>query len=753
MLLGGDGISRSTDSGTTWLPQSIDLRLPYGPCTWYTNINSIVRNGAGALFAGGHRVFRSTDNGATWTQSVDGMTHHYYTSSTVSTNAVAITSTGRLYAVTGSGIYRSTDGGGSWSGCAPGLMDTNFVSFVECTGGPLLAGASGGVFRSTDSGSSWYPQSVGSGPNPVFMLTEPIAGAVFAGTGHGLFRSSDNGSTWSLAASVPTSARVTCVHALPGGHLLAGTTGAGIYRSTDGGFQWSFLSQGPAAGVQAFQNGSSGRLFAGTENGLFQSTDLGSSWSQSQFTSATCFAVAGLEYGVLFAATDRGLFMSTNQGGSWTVLSGEHTRSVAFSSNGTLYSGGGVCGSGVERRLHFGAGSPMQILGHSESDLFRALGVSSAGTVFSDHQNGVKRSTNLGASWTQVLPGRLESFAVHSNSVVLACASEVLYRSSNDGVSWTAVGPANAYADDIARGPNGVLYLSANGRVYTSNDSGISWSQLGTALPISTWFGQVVRELLPASSVSIAAYPAQLLAGTVDGVYRSNDSGATWALVQNGLPALPCYTLEKDYQGLLYAGLYKGGIYRTTGPLPVSLSAFSAAVRGADVLSSWITESETNNRGFEVERALQGKDDWAVLGFIEGAGTSCRRHEYVFIDRNVPVGSYSYRLRQIDNDGTQSYSHVVDVEMQMLPAGWTLRGMYPNPAQDAVTLHFDAPEASAVRLTVCDLLGREIAVLYEGASRAGSNSVILRTNGFAHGACILALHTPAATLTRLITLR
>ena len=93
--------------------------------------------------------------------------------------------------------------------------------------------------------------------------------------------------------------------------------------------------------------------------------------------------------------------------------------------------------------------------------------------------------------------------------------------------------------------------------------------------------------------------------------------------------------------------------------LPVELSALSAMIIGSSVKLNWRTETEVNNFGFEIERSetqdARGKK-WVKIGFVNGNGNSNSPKNYAFEDNNLVPGKYSYRLKQIDNDGQFEYS-------------------------------------------------------------------------------------------------
>ena len=100
-------------------------------------------------------------------------------------------------------------------------------------------------------------------------------------------------------------------------------------------------------------------------------------------------------------------------------------------------------------------------------------------------------------------------------------------------------------------------------------------------------------------------------------------------------------------------------------PLPVELTSFAAKVSGNKVLLNWETATEVNNYGFEVERASLSASPlrvWEKIGFVNGNGNSNSSKSYYFIDANVTQGKYSYRLKQIDNDGQFEYSKVIEVD-------------------------------------------------------------------------------------------
>jgi hypothetical protein len=153
--------------------------------------------------------------------------------------------------------------------------------------------------------------------------------------------------------------------------------------------------------------------------------------------------------------------------------------------------------------------------------------------------------------------------------------------------------------------------------------------------------------------------------------------------------------------------------------IPVELTSFAATVNDNDVVLNWSTATETNNMGFEIQRSSNGTD-YTVVGFVDGYGTTTEAQNYAFTDLNLEVGSYTYRLNQIDFDGTSQPSDVVEVKV-IAPDVFTLSQNYPNPFNPNTMIKFGLAVDSKVTLTVYDLLGQEVANLINGNLAAGSH--------------------------------
>ncbi|UPL47797.1 T9SS type A sorting domain-containing protein [Hymenobacter sublimis] len=137
-------------------------------------------------------------------------------------------------------------------------------------------------------------------------------------------------------------------------------------------------------------------------------------------------------------------------------------------------------------------------------------------------------------------------------------------------------------------------------------------------------------------------------------------------------------------------------------PLPVTLVSFDAKVRGSKVALTWVTASELNNKGFEVERSRDGKTFESILS-REGKGTTTARTTYTAADEQPLSGTSYYRLKQTDFNGTTSFSSPVVINF--LRSGDVT--MYPNPVEDQLTIELGGA-TEGVMVSITDASGRTI---------------------------------------------
>ena len=242
-----------------------------------------------------------------------------------------------------------------------------------------------------------------------------------------------------------------------------------------------------------------------------------------------------------------------------------------------------------------------------------------------------------------------------------------------------------------------------------------------------------------------------------DGVHANSEEQGSITL-EAGLHALTVLYFENAGQEVLTVSWTPPGeskraindeewVYDTDDVLPVELSSFSGVVNGEDIVLSWETSSELNNAGFYIERTTSLESPFVQIGFVEGSGTSSDAHSYTFVDASLPNGAdmLLYRLKQVDFDGTFSYSDPIEVQ-PAVPSVAVLNPNYPNPFNPTTTLSFALPAESQVNLAIYDTSGRLVDTLIDSVMPAGIHTVTYEAAiGLASGTYIYRIETPQLT--------
>ncbi len=165
--------------------------------------------------------------------------------------------------------------------------------------------------------------------------------------------------------------------------------------------------------------------------------------------------------------------------------------------------------------------------------------------------------------------------------------------------------------------------------------------------------------------------------------------------------------------------------------VPVELTSFNVSADKGAVSLTWQTATETNNKGFDIERKA-GNGEFKNVGYVAGHGTTTEPKSYTFIDNNVKSGNYAYRLKQIDLNGTSGYSKEVEVKV-VAPAEFSLQQNYPNPFNPTTLIQYSIPSDLHVALNIYNLLGQKVTTLVDGMQKAGQHEVNFNASNLASG--------------------
>jgi photosystem II stability/assembly factor-like uncharacterized protein len=550
-------------------------------------------------------LFRSDDAGASWRL----LPFPRGTPGVFNSVLIHPTESGHFYAgldagdSPDSGVWESTDGGDHWR-----IFEATRRSRIESLAiSPahaevIAAGTSKGIFLTADAGATW--KRISSEADVEMQDITALAfdpadtQTLYAGTPHLPWKTTDSGATWhSVSTGLVDDSDIFSIRVDPSRpQLVFASACSGIYRSDSGGDAWVKIHGIPGTHrrthVISEDPRNSETIYAGTTLGLFKSPDGGKSWRHLSSEQVNWMVFDPGNPRTLYLATeDAGILKSTDSGETFRPVNAgfsNHRLSQITTDGKRLYASstyeglyGGVFVSndgGLEWSLR---ANEEALLGRN----FHSLTASPGGTVvFGASEDSILKSVDGGKNWSAVpaprlLPtqgrhpvvanaGRtrihaLRAVAVSSVSteklVLFAGTDAGLFRSSNQGTTWEQVKAAGltgipVLAVDAPSSGASRLAVRTSSDLFISVDEGRTW--LPAPLPDASYY--LYDLALP------AARDVAILAATSRGLLRSNDEGAHWKLVTEGVPAATVDSVRFNPAQKLEAFLVQyGTVYRT----------------------------------------------------------------------------------------------------------------------------------------------------------------------------------------------
>ncbi|RPJ87187.1 MAG: hypothetical protein EHM18_02405 [Acidobacteria bacterium] len=633
---------KSTDAGVSWK----QLEIPGLVTLWVSDVavdpfnSSVVYVSARA-----GAIWKSTDAGATW-GALTGV-------SGSSTVAASSSTPGLVFAGVANRVYRSTDGGSHWVQLTLELSrwaEIEDLVFDPCAPSRLyLVGKDVGLLRTDDAGEHWTPLCAGSfralavhPKNPSIIM----AGGWFDGV-----RTADGGQTWTTVVFNPPGNSIVNALAFDPSNPLriyAGLFGS-LYKSEDGGASWQPCSGRMKQDATTVNSlvvfpEKPGVVLAGCENiGFLRSTDSGQDWEDSNEgmpARANIMSITADPYdpSILYAGTEAGVYRSSDGGSHWFLSNrGHRTYSAGIAHivvpnpvhPQILYVGSSNLGRSANGGLDWETWYPHaqffdlaidrsrpNVLWGRDSSVVKSVDGGRSWTASgADHYGtwlaidpynpdtvyaGPQKTTDGGGSWKPMgLPVSTETFsASHAERGVLYAGWRAVQvsgfftpgevrKSTNGGLTWTDLQLPNDYPVRVLADPvrPGIVYLSTESGIYRSADGGASWSELGKESGPGGW----VRVLFvdPRN-------PRYLLAGDeYNGIYRIALPGSPSPALYLGSPeGLERLLPNSNFTIRWYSENFSGNVrieFSSDGGQTYSLIAPSTENDGAHV---WRTPSE-----------------------------------------------------------------------------------------------------------------------------------------------------------------
>jgi photosystem II stability/assembly factor-like uncharacterized protein len=437
-----------------------------------------------------------------------------------------------------------------------------------------------GIYKSTNDGLNWIVANNGIERASIHDIIASGGNLLAAARSacssfNNVFKSTDNGATWSTTSGL--NGKIVQSFAIKDGSIYATTAffpgSSGVSRSTDNGNTWQQVSSPIENGGEAFV--SDNAIIVAEDNFIWRSTDDGASWDvveQFALTGISSFARAGTK---LFAAVRTGIMTSTDNGGSWD-FSAFSNGAYSFSSDGSvIYLGSkdkvfkstDLGATWIDVSTGLGKGG-IQALLFDGTNLFAGTPADSA---------GVYKSTNGGTNWSPAATGLpigkiIRSLISFGAYVFAGTEGDGIYRSSDHGDSWAKTDVNNTLlAQELVLTfctTDKALFAGGLNGIYKSNDGGATFQRTLNGFPPNIG---VFAWSLTVSGDNIVAAVTVLLSQTeaLDAIFYSSDDGSTWH--QAVLPANATFvsSVASDGSPLAYAGVSaqsfsETGLYKST---------------------------------------------------------------------------------------------------------------------------------------------------------------------------------------------
>ena len=484
--------------------------------------------------------------------------------------------------------------------------------------------------------------------------------------------------------------------------IIVGNFGI-ILKTTDSGSTWVNKLQGSKSNLTDIwcSEDSNDVFVVGAKGTILHTSNSGTEWiTQTSNTTIDLNSIFFVNRDLGIVVGKNGLILiTTNQGINWNSVSSgvsNNLQSVFF----------------IDENIGFIVGQSGRILKTTNGGNNWIIKSSSTtatlkSVYFTDSNNGfaigtggtIVSTTNAGENWMNVTSG------------VTTSLNDIRFSDFTNG---------------IAVGNNGVILKTT--------DSGINWF----AQTSGTTDSLFSICFIPGYSGSVAYIAGGYSAGGADfeGIVLNTTNGGNIWTSNDCESSRILYSITFPNSSTGFAVGEGGTIIKTINAIvPVELISFTSSINNDDVTLNWQTSTETNNQGFQIKRRKtqdEKSEEWENIGFVNGSGTITEPQSYSFVNENLQLGKYQYRLKQIDFDGSFEYSNIIEVNID-LPKTFALLNCFPNPFNPSTKIMYEIPQQSNVIIKVYDVLGNEVSTPVNEMQSAGSYQIIFDASELANG--------------------
>ena len=659
------------------------------------------------VYASGAGIYRTVNA----TAATPAFTHPYTTTSAVrgelTINKVGAIVT--LFCANGENstgrVLKSDDGGVTWTisvgttGFCSGQCFYDIAIEIDPTDADkvYLGGASGtNIFRRSTDGMSTVPTSSTTNLHAdchVIKCAPSSPLTLYLGCDGGIWRSADGGVSWTTKNTVgyhATQFQSIALHPIDPNFTVGGTQDNGTNKINPDGTH-TRIDGGDGGYALIDQNA------VNTTNVTIYHTYFNSTNSQIGFSRQIV------------------------TGGGWTFLGCGGTANGISCTDNTMFYAPMALGPGTPNTVYFGS-----------DRLYRSI---NQGTTM----NLVSQGPLSGSSgFTSISIARTDD-----NVRLVGLRNGQVYSTSTGSSTLTAVTPVGAPAVPVGRViidpiDKKTAYVSYGGYGVVAGRHVWKTTNLDAVTPTWVASGTGIPDI-PVNCMAIDQGNTSIVfAGTDIGVYVSIDAGASWNSYSAGLPIVPVFDMAvHPVTKAIKIATHGRGFWQSTNPvIPVEYTGFYATAKSnGKVWLEWLTSSESNNKGFVIERAAYKADNnqlqFENIGFVNGNGTTSLPKRYSFDDAPVGGKKFVYRLKQVNFDAAFKYSESRIVTL--IGFDYALYDMQPNPVSATAAIKYQLPEDQQVNISIYNIDGRLIKTVISGFRQAGIYQELINSKDYLPG--------------------
>ena len=620
----------------------------------------------------------------------------------------------------GAGCFISYDDGDNWIPAREGLPRMINSSLV--LGNRIFMGTSYGVFVSDDKGQSWTQTLKGNGFWHIYAITYS-PNAIYAGYEEGnigyIYYSLDNGETWEklqLEPSLPYLSGISSISCYDD-QVYISTLSDGILVNTFGHSEWTRIYTNYS---QAIICDSTGLYFATSNSiGFYSFADHSITWLSSSFDGINVLQLL-FSNGKLFAATSKGLLYSSDKGMNWSEVSGEAKNLYIyeiFEKGDNLFVGTSI--NGVFKSTDSGITWNERNNGIANCIIYD-LAVHN-NILYCATMRGIWISDNFGATWEKVKFNNngAQLIKIFNDTLYAVDSSDKLFKKFVYDSTWEEIQlPNSSYhgiADFLVKDYK--YYLAIGQGLFKSSNHGNSWENIHDQM-----MSPVLNTLFFKDNI--------IYVGSGRGMFQSNDEGESWVISDEemrlniissiaGKDSIICAGSNAFYG--IYISIDNGITWTRPIEFIQKINVYSILVHENYIITG-------------TDKGLIFSDDLGVTwysanyGFYRNPpyiGELCFAGNYMFA--GVAGGQGLWR-RLLSDFQITSISEEFEIKYDFM-----LAQNYPNPFNPITTIEYYIPSKRFVKLSVYDLLGKEVKVLVNEEKSIGNYKVDFNASGLSSG--------------------